>query len=79
MAFKKTFALARERVAIMGTIVGEVVGSAILGIFYWTILVFFALGARLGDDPLRRTSSDDVQWLERDPVSSQLDRARRQG
>jgi hypothetical protein len=79
MAFRQNFELARERITIMGAIVGEVVGSTLLDIFYWTVLVFFALGARLGDDPLRRTPSEETHWLSRDPVANQLDRAKRQG
>ena len=70
--------LAWDRFKIIVSIVGDVQGRAILTLFYFTILVPFGLGARLFGDSLRLRSASQT-WLERPPVASSLDDARRQG
>jgi hypothetical protein len=75
---RETFELARARLAVITSVIGDFVGSAIALIFYFTILIPFALIARSISDPLQRTNSN-IQWLDREAVSSELDRARRQG
>lgn len=74
-----TFQLARERITTISLIIGEVVGSVIALSFYFTFFIPFALIALAGKDPLRRKIIGDPQWLDREPISTELDRAKRQG
>lgn len=77
---QENFKLARERLGIITAIFGEAVGSLIALAFYFTILVPFALLARLGKDPLNRAvATHDTYWQARDPISNALDKAKRQG
>ena len=74
-----TFKLARQRLEIITTIIGEVVGSVLALVFYYTIFVPFALGSKLGTDPLRRELNGENFWLNREPISSDLEKAKKQG
>ena len=65
------------RFKVIGRVVGDVQGRAIVTAFYYTILAPFAIGARLTSDPLRLRSAS--AWLEREPVDNRLDGARQQG
>jgi hypothetical protein len=76
---RENFQLARERLAVVTVIVGEAVGSILSLVFYFSFLVPFALISIFSTDPLHRRVSGNAFWLERDPVSSELDRAQRQG
>lgn len=76
---RENFQLARERIAIIAVVMGEAIGNIIAVAFYWTFFVPFAIGSRLTSDPLRRQQTGDTFWLDRDPVSTELDRAKRQG
>jgi hypothetical protein len=71
--------LARERLGVITAIIGEVVGGVLAIFFYFTFLVPFAAIARFTTDPLHRADDSDPTWLSRDPVSTELDRAKRQG
>jgi len=73
-----------HRFNVILSVVGDANARAISVIFYFTILVPFGVGASLLTDPLRRktTSSDTppgMSWLDRDPVPTDLDSAKRQG
>jgi len=71
--------LAWDRFKIIAAIVGDVQGRVIVTVFYFSILIPFGAGARLFGDSLRLHSSGTPQWLERPPVPTTLDDARRQG
>lgn len=75
--------LAWKRLKIISAIVGDVQSRAIAMLFYCTVLVPFGLASRLFTDPLRiRRGSDCLPhscWLEREPVSNDLDAAKQQG
>lgn len=60
-----------------GHAVGDVVGRVAMTVFYFTILVPFALYSRATKDPLtlrRRTAA----WIDADQQDDRLDAARRQ-
>ena len=76
---RENFKLARERLGIITTIVGEAVGSVLAIVFYFSFLIPFALISIFTTDPLRKRPTENTFWLERDPISSELDRAKRQG
>lgn len=70
--------LATARFTIITGIIGDWQGRAIAFAFYFTVLVPFGIGSRLFTDPLR-LRDERPTWVERDPVSSELDDARSQG
>jgi len=76
---QENFKLARERLAVIASIIGEFIGSLIAVLFYWTFFIPFSLISRAGEDPLRRKISGDVYWLDRDPIPNDLKKAKRQG
>ncbi len=66
-----------DRWKIIGEVYGDFQGRLFAVLFYFTIFVPFAAGVRLLSDPLhlRRASR---RWLERSPVISTLEEARKQ-
>lgn len=69
--------IAWHRWQIIGEVFNNLVGRTIAVLFYFTILVPFALVTRLFTDPLHiRTPRSS--WADRAPVGSTLDDARRQ-
>lgn len=68
--------LAWDRWLIIGHINGTYISRFVANAFYVTILVPFALGARLLIDPLKLKRP--VAWLDRAPVPTTLDDARNQ-
>lgn len=73
------FQLARERLGVITAIIGEVVGSTLALFFYFTFFVPFALIARISTDPLHRRSHAETEWLQREPIPSELEKAQKQG
>ncbi len=72
--------LARQRQRIIAEIIGEGFGNLVSIILYFTILIPFAIGSRLFTDPLRRKMpQSETFWVDRQPVSSELSQAKRQG
>ncbi|MCD4686244.1 MAG: hypothetical protein K8S97_09945 [Anaerolineae bacterium] len=69
--------LAWERWKILGEAFGDFQGRLFAVLFYFTIFVPFALGARLFSDPLRIRTAQ-AQWVEREAVGHTLDDARQQ-
>jgi hypothetical protein len=69
--------IAWHRWQIIGEAFNDFVGRLIAVLFYFTIFVPFAVGVRLLGDPLHIRSAPQ-QWLQREPVGSQIDDARRQ-
>lgn len=74
---KDILQLAWKRLLVITAVIGDVQGRLIASLFYYTILVPFGIGSRLFTDPLRLKSS--AQWLERPPVASTLEDAKKQG
>jgi hypothetical protein len=72
------FSIAWERYKLLGQILGDFQGRLFTVIFYFTIMVPFGIGMRLLGDPLRMKDRKPV-WLEREPVGTSLEEARRQG
>ncbi|MBZ0297612.1 MAG: hypothetical protein K8L99_33960 [Anaerolineae bacterium] len=70
--------LAWDRFNLVGSIIGDVQGRVLVTAFYFTILLPFGLASRLFSDPLRRRVAE-THWLEREPVPTDLESARRQG
>ena len=70
------FRLAWERWRIIGRVNADYVGRVVTIMFYYTILVPFAIGLRLFGDPLGLKRS--AGWLDRKPVGAGLDEARSQ-
>jgi len=66
------------RFKIITTLIADAQGRFVAMLFYFTIFVPFALGTRLFSDPLRQRNKTP-SWLDRSPVPTDLDSARRQG
>lgn len=69
--------LAWERWKIIGDVFGDFQARVIAVVFYFTLFMPFAIGARLFSDPLQLRQRND-QWLNRAPVSDSLEDAQRQ-
>lgn len=69
--------LAWSRWKIIGEVFGDFQARLFAVVFYFTIFAPFALAARLFSDPLRIRTLD-AKWLDRSPVASTLEDARRQ-
>ena len=69
--------IAWNRWKIVGDAFGNFQARLFAVLFYFTIFVPFGLGVRLISDPLKMRKPP-VKWLERTPVASTLDEARRQ-
>lgn len=74
--FKELTSLAWQRFKIIAAIVGEAQSQIITTLFYFTLLVPFALIARLSPEALRPPVP---RWHERPQSDNQLRDARRQG
>ncbi len=69
--------IAWNRWKIISEVFGDFQGRLFAVIFYFTIFMPFAVGVRLLSDPLNlRTKMS--QWVERGPVGTSLDEARKQ-
>jgi hypothetical protein len=69
-----------SRLKIIASIVGDTQARIIATIFYFTILVPFAVISRLASDPLHTRSTPNTSyWVQRVPVQNDLDEAKRQG
>ncbi len=66
-----------KRWKTIGEVFGDFMGRLLAVVFYFTIFVPFALGVRLFSDPLHIRKSVP-QWLNRAPVGTTLEEARRQ-
>lgn len=74
-----TLRLAWSRFGIIGAVIGDLQGKVISILFYFTILMPFGIGSRLLSDPLRIRKVTNPQWLQRDPIPTDLDSAQKQG
>ncbi len=68
--------IAWDRWKIMGRVNGDTIGRLTTVVFYYTILVPFALGAQRFVDPLQLKRG--TGWLNRKPVSASIEAARSQ-
>ncbi len=69
-----------QRFKIITAVIGDVQGRLIATLFYFTVLVPFGIASRIFSDPLNmKRSSPTTNWLDRVPVSEQLEAAKRQG
>jgi hypothetical protein len=75
---KALFSIAWERLKIIIGIVSDRQARAVATLFYFTILAPFGLIAHFVTDPLQQKTQND-HWLERPPVPTELEAARRQG
>lgn len=66
-----------DRWKIIGEVYGDFQGRLFAVLFYCTIFVPFAVGVRLFSDPLHLRHAPR-RWLDRAPVVSTLDEARKQ-
>jgi hypothetical protein len=66
-----------QRWQIIGDVFNDLVGRLIAVLFYFTVFAPFALGVRLLSDPLH-IRKPVRRWLDREPVSTTLEDARRQ-
>ncbi|NWF68582.1 MAG: hypothetical protein HXY40_05815 [Chloroflexi bacterium] len=81
---REIWRLGWDRFNLVTAILGDVQGRVIALVFYFTILMPFGIGSRLFSDPLRqRLPSDNTDnksfWVERHPIPTDLDSAKRQG
>lgn len=77
---REILSLMWNRLGIISSIVGEVVGSIIATVFYFTILAPFGLISRLSTDPMNlKSTTNDPHWLERPAVPAEIEAAKRQG
>ena len=75
---KTLLRIAWERFSVNSAIVADLNGRFIATAFYFTIMVPFGLLSTIFMDPLRRKKSA-ANWLEREPVSTEISSAREQG
>ncbi len=68
--------IAWDRWQIIGHVNGNYIGRLTTVLFYYTILIPFALGAQLFGDPLGLKHK--AGWLDRKPISAALNDARSQ-
>lgn len=71
--------LALARFRIIAAIVGDLQGRGIAILFYFTVLVPFALGSRLFTDPMHIRRAAAPAWHDRPGGGDTLEDARRQG
>lgn len=69
--------IAWNRWKIISEVFGDFQGRLFAVIFYFTIFMPFAVGVRLLSDPLNLRNKMS-NWVERDPVGTSLDEARKQ-
>lgn len=67
-----------ERFKVIAAIVGDGNARAISILFYFTVLVPFGLISIFFTDPLR-IKNNTPQWIDREPVPSDLESAKEQG
>ena len=72
------FRIAWERFKIITALIADAQGRFVAMVFYFTIFAPFALGTRLFSDPLKQRDKTPI-WLDRPPVPSDIDSAKRQG
>ncbi|MCY4463928.1 MAG: hypothetical protein OXE46_00145 [Chloroflexi bacterium] len=75
---KTVWAIAWRRFNENSAIVAEINGRFIATLFYCTILVPFGMLSALFMDPLR-IKGKAANWLQREPVPSDIESARQQG
>lgn len=75
---KELFDIAWHRLTVIMSVVADAQSRFISTVFYFTILMPFGIGSALFTDPLRR-KSNTPQWLQRDPVPTDLESAKEQG
>jgi hypothetical protein len=75
---KELISIAWNRLNIIIGIVSDRQARAVATLFYFTILAPFGLISRLFTDPLQHNTQNE-HWLERPPVPTELEAARRQG
>ena len=73
----ETLRLAWHRWKIIGDAFGDFQGRLVAVLFYFTIFVPFALISRFASDPLHLRKSPN-RWIDRTPVGTSLEDARRQ-
>lgn len=71
------YKVARERFEVLSQILVDAQAWFLSTLFYFTVMVPFGLGMRLFGDPL--AIKGQTTWIQREPVGSSLDDARRQG
>ena len=77
---RELLTIAWGRLKIITAVIGDVQSRGIAMLFYFTILVPFGLASRLFTDPLRvRPAAGAPSWVERPPVSQDIEAARQQG
>lgn len=69
-----------DRFNAIVAVVGDVNGRVIALVFYFTILVPFGIISRAFTDPLQqRVTGAKTYWVDRAPIPTDLDSAKRQG
>ncbi len=75
---KKIWDIAWERFNVNTSVIADGNGRFIATLFYFTIMVPFGIISSLTMDPLRIKNIDN-QWLQREPVPTDIQSAREQG
>ena len=75
---KEIWDIAWKRFNVNTSVVADGNGRVIATLFYFTIMVPFGIISSLTMDPLN-IKSTSLQWLQRDPVPSDIESAREQG
>ena len=78
LSLKDILQTAWQRWQIIAHINGDYVARFVVNAFYFTIMIPFALGARLFTDPLQLRNIPQAHWKERKAVGASLDEARSQ-
>jgi len=67
-----------DRFQLVGQVNGEYIARVVTLVFYFSVLIPFALIARLLVDPLELRKTSQPHWRARKPVSAALEDARSQ-
>ena len=74
----RIFRIAWDRWQIIAHINGDYIARLVVNLFFFTIMVPFALGVKLLSDPLSLRKNASSSWLDRKRVGAKLDEARSQ-
>lgn len=75
---KEIWDIAWQRFNVITSVVADGNGRFIATLFYFTIMVPFGIISSLTMDPLRIKSTES-EWLQREPVPTDLESAKEQG
>ena len=75
---RETLSFAWQRFSLIQSVNSDAIVRFIATLFYFTVMAPFGIGSTLLIDPLRRKQTK-AEWIDREPVSNDLESAKQQG